>query len=222
MSAQRPAARPGPTSIPLREDPSPERHDCRLETTCQPPAAWGEDDLAWPATVCTLSRAGVCLVLHRRFERGTALGLQLPSPHGGASATSLVRVAQVRPNPNGGWLLACTFVSALSDEEVQHALAVSRQGPAPTRRLPTVLGGVLFRVAVRPGLVHQWLVKRLDLSGPWPPPRGKVLALRLPGADDPARIEVGCCYRQGEHWVVAGAFTTPPTDTILRALGYPA
>ena len=220
MSAQRPALRPPPASIPLREDAPPERHACRLETTCRPPTAWGEDDLSWPVTVSTLSRAGACLVLQRRFERGTALGVKLPSADGGAP-TPLLRVAQVRPNPGGGWLLACTFVSSLSEEEVQHALAVSRRGPPTTRRLPTVVGGVLFRVAVRPGLVHQWLVKRLDLAGPWPPPRGRVLALRLPGLDELARIEVGCCFRQGTVWVVAGAFTTPPPATLLRALGHP-
>jgi len=226
MSAPRlPAVRPTPAPIPLREEAPAERHPCLLRTTCQPPTAWGEGDLAWAATVCTLSRTGVCLVLRRRFERGTTLGLRLPGAHGGGVAPALVRVAQVRPNPAGGWLLACTFVSPLSEEEVQHVLLVSRQDPAPgapPKSPPATLGGVLFRVALRPGLVHQWLVKRLDLSGPWPPPRGKVLGLRLPGTPAPAEIEVGCCYRQGPLWVLAGAFTTPPTDTLLRALGYSA
>src|SRR5437667_7954790 len=62
-----------PAKYPSLECRVWERFPCGLQTTCQPIAARGQDELSWSAHIRDLSVGGVGVVLKRRFERGAAL-----------------------------------------------------------------------------------------------------------------------------------------------------
>src|SRR5262245_36793766 len=116
MSGKLASTEPSPSGV-QEEQRAAARFLCALPTTCQPPSGWGSKD-PWPATIRDISTGGVSLALERRFERGSGLAIELPSEDGTMS-TVLARVTNVRPHPDGGWILGCSFISELSDEEVQ-------------------------------------------------------------------------------------------------------
>jgi hypothetical protein len=209
-----------------------EHYPCALPTTCQPPVDWGDKE-AWPALITDISSSTLSLTLERRFERGAGLAIELPSA--GGPATVLARVAQIQRQPGSGWALSCSLVSRLSDEEVQSLLAHDREihapQPAPLvawddlARADAPVQGVLFQVALRPGEVLRWFVKRLDLFGAWPLERGKLIALTFentPAGAFPIELCVRHCRRKEDRWVVNAHFTTLPDPAVLRALGHPA
>src|SRR5947207_10453114 len=99
--------KPAQNAADLGDQRLAERHVCVVQTTCQPPSAWCKDP--WPATIRDISTGGVKLSLNRRFERGSGLAMELPTEDGGTT-TVLARVAHVRADPAGGWLLGCTFI----------------------------------------------------------------------------------------------------------------
>jgi hypothetical protein len=99
-----------------------ERYPLDLESACQPGASRNDRDLVWAATIRDISAGGVGIVLPRRFEPGTGLAIELPGQDGGAGETLLARVAHVQRLPEGGWLLGCSFLSELSDQELENVL----------------------------------------------------------------------------------------------------
>ncbi len=206
-----------------------ERHRCEVQTTCQPPSAWSRDP--WPATICNISTGGVSLRLGRRFEQGSGLAIELPGEDGSTS-TVLARVAHVSAAGEGSWLLGCTFISELSDEEVRAVLNLdpvhqaslddgsTRQqaGPTPSIR------GVLFQARFGPGEVLRWYVKRLDLAGGWPLADRKRVSLRvggLPADAPPVELVIKKCRLIGSYWIVDCKFRGTPSDAVLRALTTP-
>src|SRR5271166_2079984 len=56
-----------------------ERFSCGLETSCQPLAARGDNDVCWSVRIKDVSAGGMGLVLTRRFERGTSLAIEIPA-----------------------------------------------------------------------------------------------------------------------------------------------
>src|SRR4051794_37087348 len=108
----------GPVVPAKRECRVYERHSCELAANCQPPTLWGGKDLKWGAQIRDISVGGVSLVLRRRFERGAGLAIELPGSPDGLPNTVLARVVHVRPQEGGVWVLGCSFVSPLSEEEV--------------------------------------------------------------------------------------------------------
>jgi hypothetical protein len=205
------------------------RQPCALPATCQTPAGWGGDREPWPATVRELGPTGLSLTLRRRFERGTGLAIDLADPAEGG-ATLLARVVQVRAEPGGGWLLGCAFVSRLSDEELKAFLQSDARASAPAADQPGApepaheppAAGVLFQARLNPRVVLRWFVKKVELAGTWPLPKGRQIALRFPGTpgDRPVELEVRSCRRRHGCWVVNGRFVTAPPPQFLRAIGH--
>jgi hypothetical protein len=194
-----------------------DRHACEVQTTCQPPSAWVKDP--WPAIIRAIGNSGLSLTLNRRFERGSGLAIELPAETG--SNTVLARVVQVAAHPVG-WLLACTFIGELSDEEVQLVLNLDsiRHAEQAEISFPSAVQNVLFQSPVRPGDYLRWFVKRLELNGEWPLPDGKVVSFRVGSLSEapPVEMKVRNCQRFGSYWVVECKLLVIPPDEVLQAL----
>jgi hypothetical protein len=201
-----------------------QRYPCEVQTTCQPPSAWGKDP--WPATIRDVSTGGLRLRLARRFERGAGLAIELPTEEGGTT-TVLARVNHVEPG-EGGWLLGCTFISELSDDEVRAILQLDPHHHArldthsAQGRAATSVNGVLFQARVA-GEAVRWYVRRLDLSGSWPLPEGKVVSFRLAGRGGPlaADLVINSCRLIGSYWIIDCRFREAPGPEVLNALAAP-
>jgi hypothetical protein len=88
-----------------------------LETLCRPLV--GQCNTSWPGRVLDISRNGLALVLHRRFEPGALLTMELED-HGRSIRRSIfARVMHIRPYEAGGWRLGCAFAEELSEEELR-------------------------------------------------------------------------------------------------------
>lgn len=212
----------GQTASVVQDLRESQRYPCEVQTTCQPPSGWRKDP--WPATIRNVSTAGISLRLGRRFERGTGLAIELPTENGGTT-TVLARVCHLEAG-EGGWLLACTFISELSDDEVRAVLNLdplhptSFESPDVSRGAasPSV-SGVLFQTRVG-GEVLRWYVKRLDLSGSWPLPEGKGVSFRLAGLAVDLLIKK--CRRIGSYWIVDCKFRNDPPGAVVQALTMPS
>jgi serine/threonine protein kinase len=85
---------------------------------CCQPVTRG-DEMEWVGRVQDISAEGIGLLLCRRFEKGTALMVDLastPDKPGGRLLARVVRVETVSPRC---WLLGCVFAKPLTEEEVQ-------------------------------------------------------------------------------------------------------
>jgi hypothetical protein len=102
-----------------------ERFPCELPTACQPVASRNDKDLVWSGTIRDISVGGVGIVLSRRFEPGMGLQIELPGSEPGMGETLLARVVYVRRLPEG-WLLGCSFISQLSEHEIEELLRLGR------------------------------------------------------------------------------------------------
>jgi hypothetical protein len=216
-------------SVPLEVDDvalpaaSPaDRRVCQVQTTCQPPSGWCKDP--WPAVIRDIGHSGLSLTLTRRFERGSGLAIELPDGNGSTS-TILARIINVTNHP-AGWLHGCTFVSELSDEEIQQVLDrdVTRWTEEPVRSVPSAVHNVLFQARVRPGDFLRWFVKCLDLAGEWPLPPGKYVSFRIGSLPDepPVEMKVRQCQRYGSYWIIECKLVAIPSDEVLQALISPA
>ena len=65
-----------------------------------------------------LSAAGVGFVLHRRFDPGTLLTIELERPQRDDWGQLPARVMHVTPQADGNWKLGCALVHAMSPEEL--------------------------------------------------------------------------------------------------------
>lgn len=200
------------------------RFTCEVPTTCQPPSAWCKDP--WPATIRDISNGGLSLTLQRRFEKGSGLAIELPTEDG-TPTTVLARVAHVQTLEPGIWLLGCTFISELSDEEVQlvlnldpvHEATLSDGGSAAK----SSVNGVLFQALLRTGEVLRWYVKRLDMAGTWPLPRDRIVSMRIGGAQAaPLELKVKDCKLFGSYWIINCKFAVEPRAELLQMLANPA
>jgi hypothetical protein len=179
-----------------------------------------------------LSPSTIHLTLSRRFEKGCGLAIALPTD-AGDSSTVLARVTHVESLDAGLWLLVCTFVSELSDEEVQlvfnldphhHAMlrdAVVELTPVPPP--PASIGSVLFQVLARSGGVYRWYIKNLVIAGQWPLPIGRIMSMDVPGAPngEPIEFRVKNCRQFASYWIVDCKFLVDPPAQVLQLLAKP-
>jgi hypothetical protein len=94
------------------------RYPCELDSACQPLA--GTRGVEWPGKIRNLSRGGLALSLTRRFEVGTVLSIDVQGPGGeGDMGTVLARVCHISTQPDGSWLLGCSFTKLLSEEDLK-------------------------------------------------------------------------------------------------------
>jgi hypothetical protein len=228
-----------------------QRHQCGLQTSCRPIAARSEKDLQWPAQIRDISVASLSLVLGRRFEPGAGLAIEIPATASTSGDTLLVRVLRVTAEPDGTWLLGCAFVSELSEEELQGLLHLARaQQPQEAEPDDSVRLDELWSppgedeppsMVMRTGKNKSFLIsslnfegtrekaraatvpiRRLFLSGDWPPPAGTVLKIRV--AQLPAhpgiRVRVNRCYLRNGRWTVNYTLLDEPTTEMMRLFGY--
>jgi hypothetical protein len=88
-----------------------------LDTVCRPLVA-GEA-ASWPGRLLDISQNGLAVVLHRRFEPGALLTMDLED-HGRTVRRSIfARVIHIRAHESGGWRLGCAFSGELTDAELE-------------------------------------------------------------------------------------------------------
>jgi hypothetical protein len=219
-----------------------ERHPSGRTAVCQPPAAWGAREPKWPAVIRDVSFGGLSLHLDRRFEPGAGLSIVLPGREGGAPSTVLARVVHVHPQPDGSWVLGCSFVSRLSEEELGALVGATESGevgvftdsapvdgadaPAvPEAVTPSNLNGkqlatdVYFQGTFGGGAVVRRFIKRLALPQSWPLPAGNVICLQLPPDGRLVCLLVDFCGQLGGRWVLFCTFLDIKPADVLRYFG---
>src|SRR5437879_4451433 len=90
-----PSPEPGDASTP-KDRRAFERYPIDLPTVCQPANARRARDARWSATVQNVSLGGIGLVLERRFERGTALAVELPDGDSDTFYATFVKVVHLQ------------------------------------------------------------------------------------------------------------------------------
>jgi hypothetical protein len=215
-----------------------ERYQLDLQTACQPVATRNDRDLVWAATIRDISVGGVGIVMPRRFEPGMGLAIELPPKADGTSDTLLARVAHVRRLPEGGWLLGCTFISQLSEQELEDLVHLSdvHQEPAsaaepapagedaaPAHRKTVVVESIIFQSEPQNGRVARLKVNRLVVTGSWPPVPGTELRVKFPdaGGDSSAnKIRVIRAVEKDGRWTVTYQFVSAPSVRFRLLFGY--
>jgi hypothetical protein len=96
------------------------RYPAVLQTSCQPLVRLKDGE--WPARAVNISATGLCLVLQRRFEKGTNLVIEILGRHDRLTRQLLSRVVRVRRESSGEWVIGCKLFRQLSDAELQELL----------------------------------------------------------------------------------------------------
>jgi hypothetical protein len=112
----------GASTNPQAERRAYVRFPCDREITCQTLAGLRGDQEKWLANVRDISVGGVGFVIDRRFEKGTALVIELADQASASSRILLARVARVNAHGLGTWFVGCTFTNKLTDDELQALL----------------------------------------------------------------------------------------------------
>jgi len=100
----------------INERPRSERYSCGLAVTCSPLAAAGK--MNWPAWASDVSGHGICLIVERRFEKGTLLRVRARGGADGDQGFPLVRVTLVRAAGEGKWVVQCHFTRRPDEGEL--------------------------------------------------------------------------------------------------------
>ena len=93
------------------------RFSCDVDFSCQPLAVNNES--RWLGKVLNISQGGMCLVVNRRFERGTILAVEMYNNVGAVTGTMLARVVHCAPQSHSDWMIGCSFVRALPVEDLR-------------------------------------------------------------------------------------------------------
>jgi len=206
------------------------RRTCLVPTSCQPTSAWGRQDSRWPAVISEISQGGVRLIVKRRFERGVGLGVELPGRDGDDPYTVLARVVHVKGLPDGTWALGCQFISALSEDEIEHLQPPPPPAPAPQpttggvspeARGKKTVSDVILQLQLPSGRVVECCVQRLSVPGPWPVAADKVLTMRVDVPQGPRptlRLKVVRCHLSGQRWTLRCLLLTPSWEDLLRTI----
>ncbi len=222
---------PTPTAAAPSSSPKPprgvelrvwERFSCGLETSCQPLAARGDNDMCWSARIKDISAGGMGLVLTRRFERGTSLAIEIPATAASPADTLLAKVMHVTRLPGGEWLLGCAFVSTLGDDEVQNLLRLGSTQANEAKR--TVVIPEVFLVGSVPGNGETIrLALPLSVTGcSWPLAAGAIFKVSLGPDSTKARLKVNRCYQKENRWIVRYTFMDNSAPEVLRWFGQTA
>lgn len=97
------------------------RTPCNVHVECE--AVRGPARHRQPARVLDISASGCGLGVAAPVEVGALLSLRLTGAGGRAPVAMLALVVRVSPQPAGEWVLGCTFLRDLSDEELRSLLA---------------------------------------------------------------------------------------------------
>jgi hypothetical protein len=134
MSAELPSSIPSPPPTPPPSSPSATerrsfpRHPVDRKALCQ--AETGpKDDLWLLGRSRDISIGGLSVILHRQFEPGTALTVELErlSDKGWESFQVIVRRAT--PRSDGFWILGCAFLQHLGEGQLRIWLGTGLLSP---------------------------------------------------------------------------------------------
>jgi hypothetical protein len=90
----------------------------------------------WSATLQDVSQAGLALVLDRAISPATVLSVRLQPATGMTNRPMLVRVRHCTALVDGRWLVGCSFMVKLSDDDLQELAA----DPAASQAAPPTPG----------------------------------------------------------------------------------
>lgn len=189
-----------------------QRHACELPTSCQPASVAEMRETRWAATICDISQGGVGLHLKRRYEKGSALAVELPGSAGYQSSVVFVRVVHVKRNTDGTWRLGCTFISELSDDDVFRLLSAEQelateQPVESAEKDKTNYTNVRVEVEDRGGASFKLMFKQLNVGANNSIVPGQ--QLRLAGGSWSFRIEVNSLKQLGDRWNLHGILMEP-------------
>jgi hypothetical protein len=193
-------------------------------------SAWGRKDSKWTATITDVSQGGIRLILRRRFEPGSGLGIELPGGDGEEPYTVLAKVIHVRSLPNGAWALGCQFISELDEDEVQRLRprqhpAAARQPAGPAPLVPSqhrqAINDVSLQMEIPPGRVIECRIRHLSVAEGWPLVAGKTLGIRADSALPLLQLKVVRCWQEGERWTLRCQLLNPVTDELMQMLLLP-
>lgn len=71
------------------------------------------------AKIRNISAGGFAMLVNHQFEPNTLIQLQMFDAGGQPAQTIMARVVHAGAQPDGAWLLGCTFVTELSDSELE-------------------------------------------------------------------------------------------------------
>jgi hypothetical protein len=118
-------------------DPAEERRvwlrfSANLNIRCE--QVVGESEARVYAVISDISRGGVQMIAPRRFEPGTVLSVELPSPEGQTPLAVLACVIRAQPYGDSEWTMGCRFSSELNEEQLQAFGAVRARPTSPDPR----------------------------------------------------------------------------------------
>jgi hypothetical protein len=167
----------------------------------------------WDAVICDISQGGVCVVLKRRFEKGSALAVELPSSDGQRSNVVFVKVVHVEAHGNGSWRLGCKLVSELSQEELNRLLQSQNHvlASAQTKSTPTSYANVHVELWDRDGDGCRCAIKSLDITKCHPIQPGQQIRLwgQANKVDWSFQVEVDELRKTGAGWRLRGQLVKP-------------
>jgi hypothetical protein len=117
MASPSPAVTPRKSGIDRRASVRYYPHQVKAGLVSQP-----KRGRPWKAMIHDLSTTGVGMVLNQSFEQGTQLAIELNSPDGLLIYTVLTSVVHATRQPNGSYLVGCSFVRELSEDELRNLL----------------------------------------------------------------------------------------------------
>jgi PilZ domain len=200
-----------------------ERHPCDIPARCHPASLHDMKDEGWEGAILDISQGGIRIHLRRRFERGTALAVELPGERG-ETFTVFVKVVHLRSDENGAWILGCKFVSDLSDDEVQRLIASQSRVNGSTNRIDTpvvdrFLSHVQIEFESERGESVVCIVNRLLIakSGALAPGRKlRIHGRTSDGANRSFDIEVVALRQDGIGWRLESRFLASRTQHSAR------
>jgi PilZ domain len=146
-----------------------------------------------PVQIKDVSSGGVGLLCGRRFERGTVLVLDL-NDTALPIVSLLARVVRLGVQADGRWLVGCTLLGELSEEEVQALRQKGAQPAVGQRRTEVRVPQGLVAACRRdgPGWLGQWTAEVRDQSASG---MGLVVACVV---EEGARLQVALPVHGGE------------------------
>ena len=88
--------------------------------------------MCWSGLIENISRGGVRLLMHRRFEPGSLLKIDVPLPLDPPTAYLMTRVIYATLQPNGSWALGCAFTEELDEDQ----LSIMLKAPGNRAEMP--------------------------------------------------------------------------------------
>jgi len=206
------------------------RYVCDALTTLRP--AHAPDSAPALARIHNISRGGISLQVDHPQDSGSILSVEIPADDGQPGSTILTCVVHANELPEGGWLLGCTFVAELSDEDLQ-PFGASLTPTVPPDKRTWVRFPCDMQVAYRPLRVTERRYKPAriaDISASGASlvvmsatAVGTALGIELRGAAGQCMLRIFACVvritpQAGGEWLMGCNFIRELTDKETQLL----